>query len=106
MVSERWRRAMTTHTLFVMSRRARSTWRTTECGRRLPRLRRTAACSVRVSAMTAHEGYDLFGRQAVLPDPLDATVAQHPAGEAEDSKRDSSRRRPGLSSGPFEARKR
>src|ERR1019366_294430 len=28
-----------------------STWRTTECGRRLPRLRRTADCSASVIAM-------------------------------------------------------
>lgn len=33
-----------------------------------------------------HEGDDLLGRQAVLSDPLDATVAEHPEGEAEDSK--------------------
>jgi hypothetical protein len=36
----------------------------------------------------AHEGDYLVGRQAVLPDPLDATVAQHPAGEAGDSESD------------------
>ncbi len=36
----------------------------------------------------SHEGNYLFWRQAVLPDPLDATVAEHPAGEAEDSKED------------------
>jgi hypothetical protein len=35
-----------------------------------------------------HEGNDLGWRQAVLPDPLDATVAEHPAGESKNSKED------------------
>jgi len=36
----------------------------------------------------AHEGNNLFGREAVLADPLDATVAEHPTGEAEDGNED------------------
>src|ERR1039457_7394447 len=37
-----------------------------------------------------HECDDLFGWQPILPDPLDATVAEHPTGEAEDSKKNGS----------------
>jgi hypothetical protein len=35
-----------------------------------------------------HAGDDFFRWQAVLPDPLDATIAEHPTGEAEDCKKD------------------
>jgi len=38
-----------------------------------------------------HEGNNLVWRQAVLPNPLDATVAEHPAGEAKNSKEDTVR---------------